>query len=151
MILDALNMLSDHQAVVADATTVSTNSFRLPKAEVDGSGEINLGDGEPMAVIFTIHDREDADDAFVFNLIVADNAALTTNATVIATSGIKTDAQLTALGDRIILDVPLGALARPWFGAQYVTTTGDTLEVSAHLVPKSFIEKQRYYPRNFEV
>lgn len=141
MILDALTRLSNSQAPAAGATTVSTNSYDLG----DHTPDRQIGDGEPIAVIFTIESKTPSADTYTFQVIQADNDALTTNVRVIAKSPIVTGAQLTAARNQVVVAIPPGFPTQQFIGTSYILGAADAAVVSAHIQPMSMISSLKDY------
>jgi hypothetical protein len=140
MILDAQGQFSDSQAVTADA--VGTNVIDLG---VDRS----LGNGEAMAVVFTVEvaaDQTTGDEDYTFDVEYASNAAQSTGRQLIGRrvfeSGTPTapaqDADLLVAGFTFAIPIPPTKLSESerYLGIRYdVTGTTPTITCSAHLVP----------------
>ena len=151
MVLDAHNQFSDSQAITADA--VGTNV-------IDLSSDRSLGNGEPMAVLFTVEvaaDQTTGDEDYTFEVEYASNAAQTTGRQLIGRrafeSGTPTapaqDADLLVAGFKFAIPIPPTALSESerYLGIRYdVTGTTPTITVSAHLVPMSLIPSEVSYP-----
>lgn len=151
MFLDAQNLFSDAQAVTADA--VGTNVIDLG---VDRS----LGNGEPMAVLFTVDvaaDQTTGDEDYTFDVEYATDAAQTTGRQLIGRrifeSGTPTapaqDADLLVAGFKFYIVIPPTALSESerYLGIRYdVAGTTPTITVTAALVPLSFAQKEATFP-----
>lgn len=151
MMLDAQNLFSDAQAVTADA--VGTNVIDLG---VDRS----IGNGEPMAVLFTVDvaaDQTTGDEDYTFDVEYASNAAQTTGRQLIGRrvfeSGTPTapaqDADLLVAGFKFYIPIPPTKLSESerYLGIRYdVTGTTPTITMTAALIPLSFCEQYNEYP-----
>jgi hypothetical protein len=119
MITDALLRVSDAQAVTA--TAVSTNSVDL------GAQARDVGAGCPLYALFTTSVAATAAGAatVTFEVIVADDAALTTNVTVIGSSNAEPKASL-PIGAQIPvrLNPQIGSTGRRYLGVRYTVATG---------------------------
>lgn len=146
MILDAQTLLSDAQAVTADA--VSTNTIDLG----DVTPKRDIGSGEPLALVFTVDVAADAttgDETYQFELIQSANANLT-SADVLAAMAVAA-ASLTA-GAQVVLPVPPGVITKRYIGANYnVGGTTPTITVTASIVPQSFVPKIKSYADGFTI
>lgn len=156
MILDAQGQFSDSQAITADA--VGTNV-------IDLSEDRSIGNGEPMAVVFTVEvaaDQTTGDEDYTFEVEYASDAAQTTGRQLIGRrvfeSGTPTapaqDADLLVAGFQIVIPIPPTALSESerYLGVRYdVTGTTPTITVSAHLVPLSWCADRNLYPDNINI
>lgn len=130
MILNRNLILSENQAITA--TAISTNVIQwetVRAAPYEAAGiPRNLGDGPDIPLILQITEAFNTLTSLTITLESADNAALSTNAIVMATSGAIPLASLT-LGYRPLLTriLPHG-LMKDFFGVRYtVTGTNPTL------------------------
>lgn len=142
MILDASHLLSSAQSLAAAAgTAVSTNSFDLSVAR-------DIGAGEPLIVHMAVGTAFAGGTNLRINVIVADDAALTSNVVILGCSPLIVTASLTALA-RFSLRVPraaIGSLGQRYLGVSYTTTgTYSAGTVTTHIVHG--IEDLKYYPR----
>jgi len=118
MFTDKLLELSAAQAVTA--TAVSTSSVDLQVAR-------DIGEGDRLYVDFRVSTTATAAGAatVAFEIVTADDAALTTNVTVLQQSAPVAVASLVA-GYRTALVIPpqIGSVGRRYIGAQFVVATG---------------------------
>ena len=156
MILDAQNQFSDSQAITVDA--VGTNVIDLGE-------DRSLGNGEPMAVVFTVEvdaDQTTGDEDYTFDVEYATDAAQTTGRQLIGRrvfeSGTPTapaqDADLLVAGFKFVIPIPPTNLSESerYLGIRYdVTGTTPTITVSAHLVPQAGIDIRNVYPDNITI
>lgn len=156
MILDAHNQFSDSQAVTADAVGANV---------IDLTADPSLGNGEPMAVLFTVEvaaDQTTGDEDYTFDVEYATNAAQTTGRQLIGRrvfeSGTPTapaqNADLLVAGFQFAIPIPPTALSESerYLGIRYdVTGTTPTITVSAHLVPLSFLDKINVHPTSIVI
>jgi hypothetical protein len=144
MILDALLMVSDAQAVTADA--VSTNTIDLGAS----SPAREIGSGEPMAFVCTVDSAGDittGDETYAFEAISSASANLS-SPTVLGRR-VLTAAQL-ALGAIFAIPIPPGTPAQRYLGMNYdVGGTTPLLTVTAALVPAKFIDMIKAYAKNY--
>ena len=136
---------SDSQAVTASA--VGTNVIDLSLAK-------NLGNGEPMSVVFTVEvaaDQTSSDEDYEFQVEYATNAAQSTGRQLVGSrhfeSGTPTapaqDADLLIAGFKVVIPLPATASSEvgQFLGIRYVTAgTSPTITVSASLTLSSMIE-----------
>jgi len=156
MILDAQGQFSDSQAITVDA--VGTNVIDLGE-------DRSLGNGEPMAVVFTVEvaaDQTTGDEDYTFDVEYATDAAQTTGRQLIGRrvfeSGTPTapaqDADLLVAGFKFVIPIPPTNLSESerYLGIRYdVTGTTPTITVSAHLVPQAGIDIRNVYPDNITI
>lgn len=147
MFVDALLLLSDAQAVTADA--VSTNTIDLgnvtPKREI--------GTGEPMGIAVAVDVAADfttGDETYVFELIESANADLS-SPTIIA-SYTRTAAQLAA-GTLHFIPLPPGFPTARYLGLNYNTGgTSPSVTVTAWLTAWSlFSLKAKAYAKGYVI
>lgn len=118
MITDQLLKVSAAQAVTASA--VSTDKVDLSVAR-------DIGEGEGLYMNFSVDTTATAAGAATveFQVVVADDAALTTNVTVVGTSGAIPKASLVAgYNTAVRINPQIASLGRRYFGANYVVATG---------------------------
>lgn len=146
MFLDSDLQFSNSQAVTTSA--VGTNVVDLTAALR------NIGEGEPMAVVFVVEvaaDQTTGDEDYTFDVEYATNAAQTTGRQLIGRrvfeSGTPTapaqDADLLVAGFVFTIPVPpvSGSESAQYFGIRYTTAgTSPTITCSAYLQPMSMID-----------
>jgi hypothetical protein len=132
MFVDALLLLSDAQAVTADA--VSTNTVDLGAV----TPQRDLGTGEAMELVIQVDVAADfttTDETYAFEFIQSANANLS-SADVLARRAILASA-LTA-GSIHKIPVPGGSVSKRYVGVNYdVGGTTPTITVTAFLQPAS--------------
>lgn len=137
MILDAQNLLSDAQAVTADAA--STNYIDIGVAR-------NLFDGEPMAVVLQVDvaaDGTTTDETYEFQIETDDNTSFSSPTDLLVHS--IGYAALTA-GSTHVLPVPVGAAVEKYLRLFYnVGGTTPSVTVTAFLQPLSMVQKYKNY------
>lgn len=132
MFVDALMLLSDAQAVTADAYSTNTIDFGnvTPKRKV--------GTGEPLVVVVTVDVAADfttGDETYSFLLVQSANADLSSHETILTVT--RTAAQLAA-GTVFEIPVPAGFPTLRYFGLRYDTGgTSPSVTVTAFLQPRS--------------
>lgn len=156
MYIDTENLFSDAQAVTADA--VGTNV-------IDLSQDRSIGNGEPMAVMFTVDvaaDQTTGDEDYTFDVEYASNAAQSTGRQLIGRrvfeSGTPTapaqDADLLVAGFRFFIPIPPTKLSESerYLGVRYdVTGTTPTITVTAALVPMSMVQAENTYAKGYTI
>lgn len=156
MIIDAENVFSDSQAVTTDA--VGTNVMDLGR-------DTSVGNGEPMAVLFTVEvaaDQTTGDEDYTFDVEYASDAAQTTGRQLIGRrvfeSGTPTapaqDADLLVAGFQFAIPIPPTKLSESerYLGIRYDTTgTTPTITCSAVLVPLKAIGSAPIYAKGYTV
>lgn len=144
MYIDAQNLFSDAQALTA--TAISENVIDLGVART-------IGNGEPLAVVFTVDvaaDQGTGDEDYTFDVKYASNAALTTGEQLmgrrIFESGTPTapaqDADLLVAGYQFAIALPPATTSDDgqYLGVEYTLAgTTPTLTVTAALMPMSMI------------
>lgn len=147
MFLDALLLVSDAQAVTADA--VSTNTIDLG----DVTPKRQIGDGEAMGfgvAVDVAADFTTGDETYIFEVIQSANANLS-SADIIA-SYTRTAAQLTA-GSLHFLPIPPGWPTKRYIGLSYnVGGTTPTATFTAWLTAHDlFAIVAQKYAKNYVV
>ena len=154
MIIDSQLLFSDAQAVTADA--VGTNV-------IDLSDDRAIGNGEPMAVVFTVDvdaDQTTGDEDYQFEVEYATNAAQTTGRQLIGRRVFESgtpaapyqDADLLVAGFQFVIPIPPTTLAESerYLGIRYdVTGTTPTITCTAMLMPLSMVSKSAVFPDGF--
>jgi hypothetical protein len=144
MIIDAQCLLSDAQAVVADA--VSTNNY-----DSGGAGN-DITEGEPLGIGITVDvaaDHTTGDETYTFEAIEDDDAAL--GSPVILNSRTILAADL-AVGSRHILPIPPGSKRLRYLGINYnVGGTTPTITVTAFIAPLSFLGGWKAHAKGYTV
>lgn len=140
MILDALTKVASSQAATTNTTSVSADSIDLGAADPDRQ----IGDGEPLAAVFEIESITPSADTYTLDVIQASAGALNAGVGVLASTGVKTAAQLPA-GSLVVLGIPPGAPTERYLGVRTTLGSGDALTYSAYIVPLSFVQKRQDY------
>lgn len=156
MILDAQNLFSDAQAVTDSA--VGTNV-------IDLGADRSVGNGEPMAVLFTVDvaaDQTTGDEDYTFDVEYASAAAQNAGRKLIGRrvfeSGTPTapaqDADLLVAGFQFAIPIPPTKLSESerYLGIRYTTAgTSPSITVTAALVPMSFLDSINVYPDGYTI
>jgi hypothetical protein len=127
-------MITDALLRVSNAQTVTTTAVSTDK--VDLSVARDIGEGENLFMHFDVGTDFAGGTSTAFEVVVADDAALTSNVTVVGSSGAIVTAGLTA-GKTIAVRVnPLiGSTGKRYFGARYtVVGTNSAGTVTADVV-----------------
>jgi len=144
MILDALLVLSDAQAVTADAA--STNTIDL------GGTNRRIGDGMPLVAMFTIDVSADfttTDETYSFQIIESAAANLS-SPNILAVRTVSAASAGLAAGKKVTIGIPIGTPTLRYLGVYYdVGGTTPTITVTAAIIPQSFVDEQVYYPGVF--
>jgi hypothetical protein len=137
MITDKFLRVSDAQAVTT--TAVSTDKIDLSQAR-------DIGQGEDLFMVFTVGTAFAGGTSINFNVTVADDAALSTNATTIGMSGVIVTASLTAASQFVVrLNPQIASLGRRYLGATYtVVGTMSAGTVTADIVTDIQDGKKNY-------
>jgi hypothetical protein len=137
MFIDALLLVSDAQAVTADA--VSTNTIDLGNPTIKN----RIGSGEPMAFLVTVDvamDFTTGDEAYSFEVIQSANANLS-SPDIIAVRTVLNAAERAA-GARFVIPIPPGMPQKRYLGLNYnVGGTTPTGTFTASLMPQSMAEE----------
>lgn len=151
MFIDALNLLSDAQAVAA--TAYSTNTIDLgsstPKREIGG--------GEPLCLCITVDVAADfttADETYTFAFVQSANANLSADddLAVRAVSASGGAASLLAAGAMVVVPVPPGSVTKQYIGAQYTLGgTTPSITVTAFLTLQSMLQMFKAYSDGFNI
>lgn len=146
MILDAQNLLSDAQAVTADA--VSTNTIDLGNVTPKRS----IGDGESMCVVVQVDvaaDTANADETYVFEFIQSANANL--SSPDILTARDIPRASLTA-GSIHVIGIPPKAVTKQYIGLNYnVGGTTPSITCTAWVSPVKDIDTFLAYAKGYTI
>lgn len=111
MITDKLLRVSEDQAVTA--TAVSTDKVDLSIAR-------DIGEGENLYMNFAVTTALTGGTSLAFEVVVADDAALTSNVTVIGSSGPVLTASLVAgFNTAVRLNPLIGSTGKRYLGARY--------------------------------
>lgn len=148
MFVDALQLLSDAQALTATAYSTNTIDFGNVSPARD------VGAGEPMEITLEVDvaaDGTTTDETYEFQVVQSANANLSSH-DVLASRTI-TYANLT-LGSIHRLPVPAGAITKRYFGLRAVLGgTTPTITVTAHLQTASMaaVAKPITYAKGYTV
>lgn len=136
MYTDALLLVSDAQDIgQTEAAYLSTYSIDTWAGAVStleyipGTTEravVDIGKGEPVEMLCQIIEAVVGTSSTIkFELVMADDAALTSNLVVLADSGLIAEATLVA-GYRCRLAVPRGGITKRYLGMRYTVGTATT-------------------------
>jgi hypothetical protein len=146
MYIDALNLLSNSQALTA--TGVSVSSIKVGFTASIGAGIVVPTFVEPMAIAFSIPvdaDSASGDETYAFQLIQSDNADLLSPDVVAAC---QPPATALVAGAQFALPVPPNRVTKRYIGARYVLGgTTPSLCVTAALQPMSMIQGVKQYAK----
>jgi hypothetical protein len=137
MILDALLLLSDAQAV--SATAYSTNTVDLG----DVTPKRSIGDGEPMALVVTCDVAlAGTSPTLVISFVQSANANLSSDDDLVSSQSFSA----LAAGAQVVLPIPPGLVTKRYVGAQYtVGGTTPTVTLTASIMPLSMVSKLKDY------
>jgi len=144
MYIDNDNLFSDSQAVTTSAVGAD---------KIDLSVNRSIGNGNPMAVVFTVEvaaDQTTGDEDYTFDVEYATDAAQTTGRQLVGrrvfesgTPGAPAqDADLLVAGFQFVINVPPTTLAESaqYLGIRYTTAgTSPTITCSAFLTPQNMV------------
>ena len=143
MITDKLLRVSEDQALTT--TAVSTNTVDLSVAR-------DMGEGHDLFMNFAVTTALSGGTSVTFEIIVADNAALSSNVTVIGSSGAVLTAALGAGTNIAVRFNPLiGSTGKQYLGARYtISGTYSAGKVTADVV-ETIQDGKKYYASGFTV
>lgn len=124
MLLDKQNLFSDAQSLaVAAGNTLSTNTIDLGTVGTIPLGltvKRDIGAGEPLQVVVQVVTTFAGGTSCEFQLVHADNAALSSNLEVLQSSGAIAEASLVAGYQAKLTAFPTGT-TKQYLGVRYVT------------------------------
>lgn len=146
MITDQFLKVSAAQAVTA--TAVSTDKVDLSVAR-------DIGEGEDLYMNFSVDTSFTAAGAATMEMqvVVADDAALSTNVTVVGTTGaIAKTALVAGANFAARINPQIASLGRRYFGANYVVSTGPMTAgaITANVV-HDIQDGKKFYASGFSV
>jgi hypothetical protein len=143
--VDALLQLASGQTVTGASSVLSTNT-------IDLSQNRDIGAGEDLYGRFQVGTAFAGVTALEFQIIAADDAALTTNVAVLASTGAIPVAQLVANARFAAnLSPRIGSKGQRYVGARFVPTgTGTAGTVTAD-IGLEVQDGQKFYPGGFAV
>ena len=134
------------QTVTGASAVLSTNTVDLSQArDIGEGGELNLRVG--VTTGFT------GLTALTIEAIVADDAALTTNVTVIGSAGAVPVASLTTPGQRVVLGLNprIASKGQRYLGVRYTPTGTGTAGALIAELGTDIADGQKFYPVGFAV
>ena len=143
-------MITDKFLRVSDAQAVTTTAVSTDKIDLSVAREI--GEGDDLFMVFTVGTAFAGGTSINFNVTVADDAALSTNATTIGMSGVIVTASLTASSQFVVrLNPQIASLGRRYLGATYtVVGTMSAGTVTADIVT-DIQDGKKFYTGGFAV
>jgi hypothetical protein len=133
------------QTVTGASAVLSTNTIDLSQAR-------DVGEGEELALRVGVPTAFTGLTALTMDVIVADDAALTTNVTVIGSSGAIPVAQLTASSRFVVSFNPrIGSKGQRYLGARYTPTGTGTAGAVIGEIGSDIQDGQKFYPTGFAV
>lgn len=147
MITDDLLRVSEDQVLtgITDTSALSTDKIDLSLAR-------DIGEGEPLYMNFAITTAVTVGTSTRFEVVIADDAALTTNVESVGDSGAIATANLT-LGKNIVVPIRpnIASRGRRYMGCRYtVVGTNTTGKVTADLV-HGIQGGRKFYSSGFSV
>ena len=153
MIMDSLLTLSGSvsgntwtgQTVTGSSAVLSTNTVDLSQAR-------DIGEGEKLFLRLAVGTAFTGLTALTCEVIIADDAALTSNVTVVGSTGAIPVAQLTA-GARFACGINprIGSVGKRYVGARYTPTGTGTAGTLIGEIGTDIQDGQTYYPSGFSV
>ena len=153
MIMDQLLTLSGSasgntwtgQTVTGASAVLSTNTIDLLQAR-------DIGEGTELNLRLAVGTAFTGLTALTCEVIIADDAALTSNVTVVGSTGAIPVAQLTA-GARFAcgLNPRIGSIGKRYVGARYTPTGTGTAGTLIAEIGTDIQDGQKFYPSGFSV
>lgn len=143
MITDKNLRVSTDQAVTT--TAVSSDTIDLSVAR-------DIGEGHDLLMNFAMTEAFAGGTSTNFEVIIADNAALSSNVVVVGASGAIVTADLT-LGKNVAVRInpQIGSLGKRYIGARYtVSGTNSAGKVTADIV-ETIQDGKKFYASGFSV
>lgn len=143
MITDKLLRVSENQAVTT--TAVSTDTIDLSQAR-------DIGEGQDLFMNFALTAAFAGGTSTNFEVIIADNAALSSNVQVIGASGAIATASLT-LGANIAvrLNPQIASLGKRYLGARYTVSGTNTAGTVVADIVMDIQDGKKSYASGFSV
>lgn len=143
MITDNLLRVSSDQAVTV--TAVSTNTVDLSVAR-------DIGEGKGLYMNFALTAAMAGGTSTNFEVIIADNAALSTNVVVVGASGAIATADLT-LAENIAVSInpQVASLGKRYLGARYTVVGTNTAGTVTADVVEGIQDGKKFYASGFAV
>jgi hypothetical protein len=143
-------MITDKFLRVSDAQAVTTTAVSTDKIDLSVAREI--GEGDDLFMVFSVGTAFARGTSINFQVTVADDAALSTNATTIGMSGVILTAALTASSQQVVrLNPQIASLGRRYLGATYtVVGTMSAGTVTADIVT-DIQDGKKFYANGFAV
>ena len=143
-------MITDKFLRVSDAQAVTTTAVSTDKIDLSVAREI--GEGDDLFMVFSVGTAFAGGTSINFQVTVADDAALSTNATTIGMSGVIVTASLTAASQFAVrLNPQIASLGRRYLGATYtVVGTMSAGTVTADIVT-DIQDGKKFYANGFAV
>lgn len=161
MITDKLTMFSGSVSsagalsgqAIAASPTVSTNSYDTGPRAIGGNQPARVGSGEELQVCVTVLVAPTVATSVEFQLIQADDAALTTNVEVISSTGAIAIASLTLLTNLYLEFRRTDPLApRRYIGVRYVVVgTATSAGTYSAAMVANFADKQTSYASGYSI
>ncbi len=147
MFTDAFLQFSSSQSVVGvgPLTIDSTNV-------ADMANQVDLGEGDGVVARIQVNTAVVGATGITFNLVGADNPALTTNPVVVASSGEVLAADLGADAQFVLDPNPqIGSLGKRYYGMQYVLDGTSTAGAVSADLGLGVQDGKKFYPSGFSV
>ncbi|MGE0367051.1 MAG: Bbp16 family capsid cement protein [Phycisphaerales bacterium] len=128
MIFDKLMAFADSQTVTGGSTTASTDYANL------GSAARKLGSGRPLWAVVKIINKSggDGSDTFTFSVQTDDNTSFSTPTTIAASPTVTGIANI-AVGQQIVIPIPIGVAFEQYVRIGYAVTADAVLTVDAFI------------------
>lgn len=145
-----------YEGVALSATGVSTNGYDCGAPGVTSGEATDISQGKPMVVCLTVGVAAKVSgttETYEFDVIQADDAALTSNVVTLAQYPF-TNAQAAALlkaGAIIVLPIPQGSITQRYVGIKFIGANTPTITVTAWITWADMVQQQSYYSTKIAV
>jgi hypothetical protein len=147
MIVDQNLRISATQALtsITDTSALSTNSIDLSVAR-------DIGEGKDLYMNFAITTAVAGGTSTAFEIIIADDAGLTSNVVSLVTTGAVATANLT-LGTNLVLPIPpkIGSLGKRYLGARYTVVGTNSAGAVTTDITSVVQDGKKFYASGFTV
>lgn len=137
--------------VFGNGTTIVSGSFTGGNV-IDLGSARDIGEGEELSGRVQVMTAASGGTSMQFNFVIADDAAITSNVTVVGTTGAIPVASLTA-GARFVADINprLLSTGKRYLGLQVVNVGNNTAGAIFSDIGIEIQDGQKFYPSGFTV
>lgn len=144
MYVDALLQLSSAQTVTGSSAVLSTNT-------IDLSVNRDIGGGEDLYLRYQVGTAFAGLTSLKIEVIIADDAALTTNVTSVCSVDVPVASLTAAARGALELSPRIGSLGRRYLGARFTPTGTGTAGTLTADIGVEIQDGQKFYPGGFTV